>query len=90
MKRVFKYPLEITDEQSILIPKNHNIISVIEKDNVPVVYVIVEDNDPCQVERHFSIRGTGHSIPGNIEALTFLGSIKTHNDQFVWHIWIKD
>ena len=91
-RRIFKYPLKITDTQIIKVPAGASALSVINQKEIPVLYAIIpEDNDP-EVTKNFEIRiyGTGHTLPCDSRDFKFLGTVPTHGGDLVWHVFYKD
>jgi hypothetical protein len=61
-KTIWKFELEVTDNQTISMPKDAEILSIQIQDGKPVIWVLVnpeEDEEP----RVFDMFGTGHPIP---------------------------
>lgn len=78
--KIFKYPLKLTDEQSIEIPRNHKILSVQIQMGVLCLWAAVEPEGDT-VFRTFLIVGTGCDMPEE-------GYIATVQDgTLVWHIF---
>jgi len=91
MKKIFKYTLQVVDEQSVIMPIGAEILSVGLQRGEIVVYALVVpvDENACQQSRRFSVRGTGHEA-GNLDNYNFLGTViddTTRN--LVWHIFIE-
>lgn len=60
---IYKYRLEVEDEQRISMPSGAQILTVQMQDNWPHLWALV---DPilASEERTILIRGTGHDAPG--------------------------
>jgi hypothetical protein len=100
MRKIYKYPLKITDTQRIEMPVESKILSVVvqSKDisfiSEPViieelvVWALVDEENylvsPKTTIRTIHIIGTSNSIPE--VQLNFIGTVQTHNG-FVWHIF---
>jgi len=84
MTTIWKYELEITDEQVIEIPRLSTILSVANQGGKLCLWVEV---DPSQrtVARHFLIVGTGHPITVDANLRRFIGSVLI--GPFVWHVF---
>jgi hypothetical protein len=88
MKRsIWKFPLEITDYQSVNIPTYAEILSVQVKDDIPYIYAIVNPQEETET-RHFEIFGTGNpfEVEENIKRV-YIGTFFSHKDRFVWHLF---
>jgi len=59
VKTIYKYPLDTEGSQNISIPTGAEFLSVIEQNNLPVAYFLV---DPSREESplEFRLLGTGH------------------------------
>jgi hypothetical protein len=82
--RIFKYPLEVTYKQTILMPEGAKILSFQAQDNRPCLWAMVDPN-AFPRERIFFIYGTGHDVYET--NLTFIGT--TQLGMFVWHLFEK-
>lgn len=85
MKRVYKYPVEITDVQTILLPIGAQILSVQEQDGRAYLWAIVNpetDSEP----RRFRLYGTGHNIETE-NLLKFVGTFQLLGGRLVFHLF---
>lgn len=91
MKIVWKYPLEVTDKQKIVVPYGSVFLCVKEQNDAPVVYVLVDTTysiEPC-TNWDVYIFGTGHQIDStNMLPSDYVGTVTTYGGSLVWHIWI--
>lgn len=83
MYKIYKYELELTDNQSLTLPENSKILTVIEQNNKIVLYAKVSDSE-WQDFFMIHIRGTGHPI---FETAKYLNTVKIN--QFVWHVFYQ-
>ena len=87
MKKIFRYPLQIIDEQVIKIPCGGKILSVKEKDNELSLWVLVEtDNLNLPINTKITIVGTGWPAD-HIDDHIFIDTVITHMGQMVWHVF---
>ncbi len=87
---VWKYPLEILDEQAILVPAGTKFLSLLEQNNIPTLYFLVNDGEEDMEIISVSIRGTGHPVEREMSKVSqYIGSVSTCGGQLIWHIWIK-
>lgn len=86
--KIFKYPLLITDEQTIMMPENALIISVATQYGEVCVWALVSPEMPRKpvVVR---VIGTGHEMP-SMRGMKFVGSIMMHEGSLVWHIFADE
>lgn len=81
---IYKYPLEVTDEQIIDMPGSARLLSVQMQRGVVCLWAWVDPN-AIPKKRHIVIIGTGNPIsffPGE-----FVGAVQ--QGQFVWHVFDK-
>lgn len=91
MKAVWKYPLEVLDEQCIPVLIGSQFISVMSQDNRPVVYFLADIEESSQNPVEFRILGTGHEKKVDyLDGFRFIGTIQAYDGFFVWHIWMND
>jgi len=83
-KRIWKYPLRVTDSQTITIPKGSEILSVQEQAGNPTLWVLVDDRLVTYSRRTFRIYGTGHALPE--DPGKFIGTVQLNNAR-VWHVF---
>ena len=88
MKRtIWKFPLKITDYQSIDMPTYAEILSVHVQNGMPCMWALV-DPDGEMESRGFEIFGTGNPIEVDMGVdRKFIGTFMTHNDKLVWHLF---
>ena len=91
MKRIFKYELETTDEQYLMIPSLPNtkfksqVLCIDVQHSKPCMWVLVDDE--CELkDRKIKIRGTGHPCE-EVFAENYLGSFQLLEGYFVGHVF---
>lgn len=87
MKRIFKYPIEITDEQKIDMPQGAQILSAQMQNDKLCLWAAVDDNftsAPIVIR----VLGTGHPVP-DIEGLRYIGTAQDQRLGLVWHVFEK-
>jgi hypothetical protein len=88
MRTIHKHILQITDTQYVMLPEGSAILSVGEQRNALCVWYICDTDNPLNEQHWFSVYGTGNPVPGRLRDLgTFLGTVLTHDQQLVWHIF---
>lgn len=87
MNRVYRFRLQLTDRQALLIPGPLRTLSVAPardgSDDLDL-WVEVDPGGPT-VRREFLIVGTGNPMPADVGA--FVGTAQTHGGQLVWHVF---
>lgn len=84
---IWKFPLTITDEQTINVPKGAQILSIQNQFNKPVLYAIVNSKAPRE-ERYIEIYGTGH--PLSMLGRQYLGTFQIDDGQLVYHAFERN
>lgn len=89
METIWKFPLEIQGSQEIQVPKGATILSVIDQNNIPVMYAIV-DPEASKMPLKVQIRGTGRPVEKHLtDAHYFLGTVSILGGTLVWHVFVE-
>ena len=80
---IWKFPLEITDDQSIAMPKGAILLSAMMQNGVLTLWALVQPSQPT-VNRRVYVFGTGHPIPADL-ALEHVATLPDR--QFIWHVF---
>jgi hypothetical protein len=83
MRRIFKYPLDITDVQFVNMAEPVEILSVQTQNGLPFVWALVDDEKP-PVRVQFDTHGTGHPVTGSGK---FLGTYQMNKGALVFHVF---
>lgn len=89
MKVIWKYPIRITDFNSIEVPKGAEFLSAKVQNGQLTVWALVTPTAP-KVNRTIRIFGTGNPTDNDFETLTFIDTVLTHNDSLVWHVFSEN
>jgi len=82
MKKIYKYPFDITDVQKIGIPVNHDVVRVgLDPSGTPCIWAKVNPEE-IDIEKEVYVFETGHDIP---DQKTHVGSFI--QNEFVWHLF---
>lgn len=85
MKTIWKYPIKVTDAQTVLLPPRAEILCVgLDVTGEPSIWVRTE-RLPADVERTLYVVGTGHDLPDGDNR--YVGSFKSASGLFMWHVW---
>lgn len=85
--KVYKFPLQIQDEQTITMPAfPHYLILRWVRGELCLYAVVNPDNSPT--EHTFIIVGTGQDIPSDCP-LIYLGTVTQRDEVLVWHVFEK-
>lgn len=84
MSRIWKYELEITDEQTVEMPRGAKVLSVANQGGKLCLWAEVDPSERIVV-RHFLVIGTGHQITEDFDLRKFVGTVLM--EPFVWHVF---
>lgn len=80
---IWKYPIEITDEQNVMMPRNAKVLSVAAQNDTLTLWALVDPSAPLE-SRRVVVVGTGNPITGKLGR--FRGTVVM--PPFVWHVFI--
>jgi len=87
---IWKFPLLVTDHQTIMMPLNSRILSVQAQNGTPCVWAIVDTEIEEQEGREFEIYGTGNPFyEGHRfgKEHRFVGTFQLAGGSFVGHLF---
>ena len=85
MNTIYKYELEVTDRQAVLLPPNASILSAQVQGGRVCLWVGLETDDLHLAEpRDIRIHGTGHPIA---ESLRFIDTVQLSGGSLVFHVF---
>lgn len=87
MKTIYKYELEVTDVQKIVLPKDAEILSVGIQNDEPVLWVKLDTDARPYVARTIIIVGTGGPIPDGLN-LRFIGTFD-YQSTYWFHVFVE-
>lgn len=88
MQTIWKFPLAITDAQTVAIPRGARILSVQAQVDTPTLWALV-DPEAAPVLHAVSIFGTGNPIGFLSRHAAFVGTVQTHGGSLVWHVFVE-
>jgi hypothetical protein len=83
-RQIWKFPIAIRDEQSLLMPRGSEILSVQEQKGLICVWALADIDAPFE-KRLIRIYGTGHPIEG--EPGEFIATVQTDGGNLMRHIF---
>jgi hypothetical protein len=90
MKKIFKYVLEVIENQTVDIPSPAIILSVAEEGVHIVLYAMADDVEDITTESiDILIKQTGHPIQDNIDLYKFIGTVKLFNINLGFHVFYR-
>lgn len=84
MRTIYKYPLEITDIQSVEMPKGAQILCVQMQNGTPCLWAMVDPDRPMETRGVITI-GTGHQC--NADGYTYVGTYRIVQPVLVFHVF---
>lgn len=80
--RIWKWPLLMSAEQNLALPKGAKYLDVQLQGGVPQIWCMCDPDAPLEL-RYLAIHGTGNPMPDNPG--TYLATFQT--GAFVWHLF---
>lgn len=87
-KKIYKYPLEVQDEQVVMLPTGAKILTVQAQNDRPCLWTLVNPTAPNDMAVTVRLIGTGHEIQ-DIDSLEYISTFQTVNGRFVLHAFVK-
>lgn len=85
MKTIYKYAVPPEDEYLLPLPKGATILTVQIQHGVPVLWALVNPDEPALEVVRLRIYGTGH--PMDEPDLTYIGTFQMLEGAIVFHIF---
>jgi hypothetical protein len=85
MKTIWKFPLEVTDVQSVRMPRGARILCVQVQGGVPCLWAEV-DPQAASEDRTLRIYGTGHPMAEG-EQRVYIGTFQLVQMEMVFHVY---
>lgn len=86
MKKIYKYPIEIQDEQVVLLPTGAKILTVQTQGGKAFLWAMVNPTMPNDMAVTIRIFGTGHTIQ-DADRLEYIGTIQMCGGALVFHVF---
>lgn len=80
--KIYKYPLQINDTQTVMIPKGAKLLTVQMQHGSPQLWASVDPNTGLATRR-IACAGTGHHTPDGL----YLGTIQMQNGALIFHFF---
>lgn len=85
MKTIYKYPIEVTDDQTIWMPRGAQVLSVQCQSGRPCAWALVDIEQPKEARR-FTLVGTGHPCEV-LDDAKYVGTFQMHDGALVFHLF---
>ena len=86
MKKIYKYPIEIQDEQVVLLPTGAKILTVQTQSGKAFLWAMVNPTMHNDMAVTIRIFGTGHTIQ-DADRLEYIGTIQMCGGALVFHVF---
>ncbi len=83
-KRIFQYTLETKYEQTIILPKGADILTIQTQFNNPQLWALVDQNETEKEKRYIEIYENGEGICYDRK---YLGTYQLDDGNFVFHVF---
>lgn len=88
MKQIYKYPLEVVDAQTIILPRGAVLLDVQVQHNQPQLWALVDDS-PGETLTVRTV-GTGHPCNDVSDLnMRYLSTYQLEEGQLVFHVFVK-
>lgn len=85
MKTIWKYLLEVVDDQLLELPLESEILTVQMQHGKPQLWAIVNP-ELSKEKRHIRIHGTGHRV-STVDTLKYISTFQMENGVLVFHVF---
>lgn len=86
-KTIFKFPLQVQDEQRLIMPVGAQILTVQIQKETPCLWALIDLNAKREAV-NIGIYGTGNPVPDNIK--TYVGTFQLLEGNLVFHVFILE
>ena len=83
--RIWKWTLEVTDRQQLLIPEGAKLLTVQIQHGMPQLWALVDENAPI-IHRTIAIYGTGNPLPDG-DPGQYVGTYQIRGGALVFHVF---
>ncbi len=88
MKAIWKFPLEVTYTQDILVPKGSDFLTVQVQKGIPCLWVLCNPEETIRDTLKVFIFGTGHPIFDNASIGSYVATFQLDDGEFMGHVFI--
>ena len=86
-KTIWKFELETTDNQTIEMPVNAEILTVQTQNETPCMWALVDPTEKKE-KRFIEVFGTGHDVHYDMGvSRNYLGTYQLHGGSLVFHVF---
>lgn len=84
MRTIWKYDLQVKDNQFVNMPRGARVLSVQAQNDFPCIWAEVDSEQPKE-PRMFVMYGTGHPMVG--QSSLYVGTFQLRGGQLVFHVY---
>lgn len=88
MRTIWKFPLEVQQEQLVAMPRDARLLCVRAQHNSPHIWVLVDDAAPLEYRRILT-RGTGHDATAIEDPYRHVGTYFLRGGDLVYHVFAE-
>jgi len=88
MKTVYKYPLEVTDQQTVRLPRDHKVLCVQTQYDKPFIWALVDTQSP-NFDYLFHTIATG-APADRVKSRQYIGTYQLHDGALVFHVFMNE
>ncbi len=85
MRRIYKYPLELSDYPTIELPKGAKILDIAAQRDTVYLWALVDPDEDHVEIRHLRFAGTGHPIRET--QLHHLSTFQMRDGDLIFHVF---
>jgi len=90
MNAIYKYELSGDTPQTVLLPINSTILSVVEQHQRIVMYALVDNETQGKIQAQFLLLGTGQNFDNTLDGYTFLNTVNLSGGSLMFHVFYKE
>ena len=83
--RIWKYQLNVIDEQQLFLPADAKILTVQTQRGTPCLWALVNEENTAKELRKIAIYGTGNPIPD--DPGEYIATFQMHGGDLVFHVF---
>lgn len=87
MQTIWEFPLKVTDEQTVSMPKGATVLSVGNQNEQVCIWAMAKYPTTEYEQRQFVIIGKGNPFHGDYLTLAFIGMAMQCGGAMVWHVF---
>lgn len=84
--RIWKFPLKITDIQSVLMPMGAKVLTAQFQHGCLFLWALCDEKETVFQGRYIRIIGTGNPVYGDVPE-KYIATAQQFNGELVWHVF---